>query len=95
MQSGLVDYWISKYSPTISAKDKCRDSRSRNELRKLNLEDLQSAFLLLAIGLLLAAVAFLLEVFHYAITSKSRLSRRKAKMILIRRRRGIWNDIHR
>ena len=64
-EAGLTDYWTRKYRP---APNNCNDlSHSGASLeRSLNLLDLQSAFLILAIGLSLASLAFVCEnLIHY------------------------------
>ncbi len=58
-ETGLTDYWRKKYWPS---RNKCTDSNKQQEARSLNLDDLQSAFLVLAVGISISAIAFLFEL---------------------------------
>ena len=84
MQAGLIDYWNRRNSPAMSAMDKCTDSRLKRNERKLTLDDLQSAFLILAIGLTSALVAYLLEIICFAVKMLIRPQHPKRKVKLKR-----------
>jgi hypothetical protein len=58
-ETGLTDYWRKKYWPS---RNKCTDSNKQQEARSLNLDDLQSAFLVLAVGISISAITFLFEL---------------------------------
>ena len=58
-ETGLTEYWRKKYWPS---RNKCTDSNKQQEARSLNLDDLQSAFLVLAVGISVSTVAFLFEL---------------------------------
>ena len=62
-ETGLIDFWRKKYSPSIRA-EKCRKVDSGGH-RNLKLIDLQSAFLIWLIGHIFAIIAFVLEVSFY------------------------------
>lgn len=59
-ENGLLNYWLKQYSPNV---DRCFiDSiKPRGKMTSITLVDLSSAFLLYAIGLGFAVVAFILE----------------------------------
>ena len=69
LQSGLQEYWRKRNQPTTSAKNFCKDGRPSIEKRALTLQDLQSAFLILAVGLALAIIVFFLEILCYNTTT--------------------------
>lgn len=63
LQSGLNVYWYRRHRSAISAEKLCQDLRKSAAIDKsLNLKNLQSAFLVLAIGLTAASAVFLLEM---------------------------------
>ena len=74
LQSGLDQYWRDRNYPAVSARARCRNLRQSKGLRELKLYDLQSSFLILAVGSALAVVAFLLEVAVYKKTRSARQS---------------------
>ena len=61
IDTGLVDFWSSKYIPP---KNKCSDPGGhRQATSKLTLYDLESAFFILGVGALLALLTFIGELF--------------------------------
>ena len=69
LQAGLTEYWKRMYWPNEAAKKKCgahQPNSSQHEAkRRLRLIDLQSAFLVLAVGFVIAFSAFVSEIcFH-------------------------------
>jgi hypothetical protein len=59
LESGLTEYWRTKYWPS---KNKCNDLKGNGPvIRSLTLYDLQSAFLILFMGSVLSALAFIVE----------------------------------
>ena len=74
LESGLDSYWYSRYWPKVSSTDICKDVQKRKGKQKLKLRDLQSAFLILAIGLVLAIAAFLLEMICFMVGTRHKNS---------------------
>ena len=68
LQGGLDRYWRNRNYPAVSVREKCRDLQQSKVLRNLGLYDLQSSFLVLAVGMGLAIIAFLLEAIVYNVT---------------------------
>ena len=72
LQSGLNVYWHRRYQPAVSALDICQNRHESADLeRSLKLENLAGAFLILAVGLTVSAVAFLLEIANYIYYNRS------------------------
>ena len=67
IEAGLTERWRRNYWPK---KNKCTDISRGQQIRKLNLLDLQSAFLVLAVGLALATLAFIGEHVHNILSNK-------------------------
>ena len=65
---GLDVYWSSRNTRAQSAKEMCRLTQFKREEPKLMIYDLQSAFMILAMGLGIAFAAFLLEIGYYKAT---------------------------
>jgi len=61
IETGLMEYWVRKYAPR---PNRCsRPPAQRQAAKRLSAADLQSAFLVLAIGSALSAGAFVAELF--------------------------------
>ena len=59
IESGLVDHWMKKYWPSIN---RCSADNLSKAGQPMNLDDTQSAFFLVFLGLGLAAMTLLVEV---------------------------------
>lgn len=68
MENGLHEHWRHTDHGNVM-KENCKDFQSERQL--LTLEDLSSAFLILAIGLVLAVGLFLLEIIHFKVLKSS------------------------
>lgn len=76
MQSGLDHYWRLKDRRKISATENCKTPDASQREPVLTLRTLQDSFLILAVGLGLASVAFVVEIVHHKIwTSRIRSNR--------------------
>jgi hypothetical protein len=62
-QTGLVAHWRKKYSFGESPCETTKKNKSK-KLRRLNLQDLASAFFILGLGVLTSFLAFLAEQFR-------------------------------
>ena len=69
MQSGLEQYWRRKTRSKVSTDNVCRNLNSSKGEPRLTLKTLQGTFLILAIGLAIATVVFILEIVYYKITA--------------------------
>jgi len=67
IQSGLYEHWHNGKYVDISMAERCKNFQPKKVL--LTLKDLQSAFLILAIGLALAVGVFLLEKIRFKVLS--------------------------
>ncbi len=74
IETGLMKYWLAKYWPKTN---KCTDPKTqkRQGVRSLTLRDMVSAFLVLALGIVLAAGAFLVEHLHAVVIRQRHQSR--------------------
>ena len=68
-ESGLMEYWRRKHFPSAS-QHHCNPSRAKSKPRNLTLNDIQSAFLIWAIGLSLALTFFLAEFILHKMSHK-------------------------
>jgi ionotropic glutamate receptor len=65
-QTGLIDFWDTWFRPMPpQCNGKAPTKRSGNKLSALSLKNLTGAFLLLAVGLSLSLLVFLLEQIYY------------------------------
>ena len=69
-QAGLIEHWKLQNSPPISATKICQDLDRGEGHQTLKLRDLQSAFLILAIGLGLATVTLVFELLYSKANSR-------------------------
>ena len=67
LEAGLGEYWKRMYWPSANVKCGDQPSSKREAKRRLSLIDLQSAFLVLAMGVAAAFVAFIGECLFYLI----------------------------
>jgi len=75
IDSGLMNYWIGKFRPSIKECQHIYFNNAQNKLfssikntaRSLTMIDLQSTFLILGLGTTLAFISLLFEfvIFHY------------------------------
>jgi len=63
-QAGLVEYWKLQNAPSISANRICQGLDRGGGPQELKLRDLQSAFIILAIGLCIATIALAFELLY-------------------------------
>jgi ionotropic glutamate receptor len=65
-QTGIIDFWDTWFRPMPpQCNGKAPTKRSGNKLPALSLKNLTGAFLLLAVGLSLSLLVFLLEQIYY------------------------------
>ncbi len=63
IDSGLADYWQRKHWPSISYHCSHQQDSKISHHRPLTMEDMQSAFLIILLGLALSFTVFLGELF--------------------------------
>ena len=63
IESGLTEYWRKRLWPSLHH---C-DHNQRNRIHSLTLKEIQSAFLILAVGCSIASLTFFIEVVFYKI----------------------------
>jgi hypothetical protein len=68
LESGLVEYWRERASPSIK---QCDSSNRKYGPRRLGLTDIQSPFLVWGIGLILSLITFVLERYVFKSDAKN------------------------
>jgi len=63
-QTGLVAHWRNEYSFGETSPCETTKKNKSKQLRRLNLQDLASAFFILSLGVLMSFLAFLAEQFR-------------------------------
>ena len=58
LESGLTEYWRRRLWPSVQ---QCNPSNQKHGPRKLQLDDIQSPFLIWGIGICLALIVFIIE----------------------------------
>ncbi|XP_001651225.2 uncharacterized protein LOC5566818 [Aedes aegypti] len=81
LNGGLINHWIDVMNFNVTIRDWEQIRSSHEESFKiLTLIDMQFPFYLLAIGLILSGVIFLIELVYYRISTMSALKRRRRRV---------------
>jgi hypothetical protein len=82
LESGLTEYWRRELWPSVQ---QCDPSYQKYGPRSLNLDDIQSPFLIWCIGLVIALVTFIVENItsrlHYIYLNRTQVTVAKIKEI--------------
>lgn len=71
LQGGLILHWHKQYHPKKLAESSCGNLNNGQNHPKVTLSVLQGAFLILAVGLGMATVSFLIEIVHHKLTTNA------------------------
>ena len=68
LESGIIAYWKKRLWPSVK---QCDPANFKYSPRSLHLDDMQSPFLVLAVGMVVAIAVFVMEhIQHYLSTMK-------------------------